>query len=144
MLNKIVIMGRMVKDPELRRTQSGTPVASFTLAVERDIPKQDGTRDTDFIDCVAFKGTAEFIDRNFEKGNMVVIAGRLQIRNWEDKNGSKRRSAEIVVSDSYFCGSKPSATSSGNDTNVGADSFSDQFTGSDFTELSESNDDLPF
>lgn len=102
MLNRITIQGRMVKDPEMRMTQSETPVTSFTLAVERDIPKQDGTRDTDFIDCVAFKGTAEFASKYFRKGSLAIASGRLQIRNWEDKDGNKRRNAEINVDVLYF------------------------------------------
>ncbi len=106
MLNRIVIMGRLTKDPDLRRTQSGTAVASFTLAVDRDFTNQDGSRDTDFIDCVAWKGTGEFVSRYFTKGRMAVVTGRLQLRDWTDKEGNKRRSAEVVADSVYFGDSK--------------------------------------
>ena len=96
MLNHITIMGRMTRDPELRRTGNGVPVASFTLAVDRDYKTDDGVRETDFIDCVAWRGAAEFVSRYFGKGRMVCVSGRLQIRNWTDKDWNKRRSAEIL------------------------------------------------
>jgi single-strand DNA-binding protein len=103
MLNHITIMGRLVRDPELRRTGSGIPVASFTVAVDRDFAdKNTGDRETDFIDCVAWRGTGEFVDRNFTKGSMIVVSGRLQIRGWTDKDGNKRRTAEIVADNVYF------------------------------------------
>ena len=102
MLNHIVIMGRLTRAPELRKTQSGTPVASFTLACERDFAPQGETRETDFIDLVAWRYTAEFVDKYFSKGQMAVVSGRLQIRNWEDKEGNKRRSAEILADHVYF------------------------------------------
>jgi single-strand DNA-binding protein len=102
MLNHIVIMGRLTRAPELRKTQSGTPVASFTLACERDFAPQGETRETDFIDIVAWRYTAEFVDKYFSKGQMAVVSGRLQIRNWEDKEGNKRRSAEILADHVYF------------------------------------------
>ena len=97
MLNKIFIMGRLTRDPELRHTQSGTAVASFSLAVDRDFKEQDGSRVTDFIDCVAWRSSAEFVDKYFSKGRMAVVEGRLQIRDWTDKDGNKRRSAEVIV-----------------------------------------------
>lgn len=107
MLNKIFIMGRLVRDPELRRTQSGTPVASFTLAVDRDFKdKQTGERTTDFIDVVAWRSTGEFVSRYFSKGRMAVVEGRLQFRDWTDKDGNKRRSAEVLASSVYFGDSK--------------------------------------
>ena len=107
MLNKVFIMGRMVRDPELRHTQSGTAVASFTLAVERDFKdKTTGERTTDFIDCVAWRGTAEFVSRFFAKGRMAVVVGALQIRAWEDKEGNKRRTAEVIAESVYFADSK--------------------------------------
>lgn len=107
MLNRIVIMGRLTREPELRRTGNGTAVASFTLAVDRDIAnKESGQRETDFIDCVAWRGTGEFVSKYFTKGNMAVVAGRLQIRPWTDKDGSKRRSAEVVADSVYFGESK--------------------------------------
>lgn len=106
MLNRIIIMGRMTKDPELRRTNGGTAVASFSLAVDRDMKNQDGSRSTDFIDCVAWKGAAEFVSKYFGKGRMAVVDGRLQMRDWTDRDGNKRRTAEVVVSSIYFGDSK--------------------------------------
>ncbi|MCC8182780.1 MAG: single-stranded DNA-binding protein [Clostridiales bacterium] len=103
MLNRIILMGRLTRDPELRRTQSGTPVASFTLAVDRDFAdKATGNRPTDFIDIVAWRGTAEFVSKYFSKGRMAVVEGRLQIRDWQDREGNKRRSAEVVADNIYF------------------------------------------
>lgn len=102
MLNTITIMGRLTRDPELRYTQSNTPVASFTLAVDRDF----GEKQTDFIDCVAWRGTGEFVDRYFSKGSMAIVSGRLQIRSWTDDNGNKRRNAEVVAEHVYFGESK--------------------------------------
>ena len=107
MLNHITIMGRLTRDPELRRTGSGIAVASFTLAVDRDFsPKDGGERETDFIDCVAWRQTGEFVSKYFTKGRMAVVSGRLQIRNWNDKDGNKRRSAEVVADNCYFGESK--------------------------------------
>jgi len=103
MLNHITIMGRLTRDPELRYTQSQTPVASFTLAVDRDFGGRDGgEKQTDFIDCVAWRQTAEFVSKYFQKGSMAVVSGRLQIRDWTDRDGGKRRSAEVVVDNIYF------------------------------------------
>ncbi len=101
-LNNVTIMGRLTRDPELRYTQSNTPVASFTLAVDRDF----GEKQTDFIDCVAWRGTGEFVDKYFSKGIMAIVSGRLQIRSWTDDNGNKRRSAEVVAEHVYFGESK--------------------------------------
>ena len=107
MLNHIVIMGRLTRDPELRYTQSQTPVASFSLAVDRDFGGRDGgEKQTDFIDCVAWRQTAEFVNKYFTKGSMAVVSGRLQIRDWTDRDGGKRRSAEVVVDNMYFGESK--------------------------------------
>lgn len=107
MLNHITIMGRLTKDPELRRTGSGVAVASFTVAVDRDIAnKESSERETDFIDCVAWRGTGEFVGKYFSKGSMVVVSGRLQIRGWTDKEGNKRRTAEVVADNVYFGDSK--------------------------------------
>ena len=107
MLNRIDIMGRLVRDPELRRTGTGLPVASFTVAVDRDWPnKETGEKETDFIDCVAWRNTGEFVSKYFAKGSMIVVAGRLQIRPWVDKDGNKRKSAEIVAENVYFGESK--------------------------------------
>lgn len=107
MLNKIFIMGRLVADPELRHTQSGTAVASLRLAVDRDFKDKDtGERKADFINVVAWRSTAEFIARNFSKGRMAVVAGSLQIRDWTDKDGNKRTTAEVVAENVYFADSK--------------------------------------
>ena len=113
MLNNIVIMGRLTRDPELRRTSSGVSVASFTLACERDFAAQGETRETAFIDIVAWRYTAEFVDKYFSKGQMAVVSGRLQIRNWEDKEGNKRRSAEILADHVYFGEAKRDKTTQG-------------------------------
>ena len=103
MLNHITIMGRLTRDPELRRTGSGVAVASFTVAVDRDFSGRDGgERETDFIDCVAWRQTGEFVSKYFTKGSMMVVSGRLQIRNWNDKDGNKRRTAEVVADNVYF------------------------------------------
>ena len=107
MLNHITIMGRLTRDPELRRTGSGVAVTSFTLAVDRDFGKNEqGERETDFIDCVAWRNTAEYISKYASKGRMVVVSGRLQIRGWTDKDGNKRRTAEVVADNCYFGDSK--------------------------------------
>ena len=109
MLNHITIMGRLTRDPELRRTGSGVAVASFTVAVDRDFSGRDGgERETDFIDCVAWRQTGEFVSKYFTKGSMIVVSGRLQIRSWTDKEGNKRRSAEVVADNCYFGESKRS------------------------------------
>ena len=107
MLNHIVIMGRLTRDPELRRTGSGTAVTSFTVAVDRDFASKDsGEKETDFIDCVAWRQTGEFVSKYFKKGSMAVVSGRLQLRSWTDKDGNKRRTAEIVADNVYFGESK--------------------------------------
>ena len=107
MLNHIVIMGRLVRDPELRRTGTGIAVASFRVAVDRDFaPKDGGERKADFIDCVAWRQTGEFISKYFTKGRMIVVEGRLEMRDWTDKDGNKRTTAEIVVANAYFGDSK--------------------------------------
>ena len=110
MLNHIVIMGRLTRDPELRRTGSGLPVASFSVAVDRDFGKnENGEKETDFIDCVAWRNTAEYVSKYFTKGRMIVVSGRLQIRSWTDKDGNKRRTAEVVADNCYFGDSKRDA-----------------------------------
>ena len=107
MLNHITIMGRLVRDPELRRTGSGVAVASFSVAVDRDFGGRDGgEKETDFIDCVAWRQTGEFVSKYFTKGRMIVVSGRLQIRSWTDKDGNKRRTAEVVADNCYFGDSK--------------------------------------
>ena len=114
MLNRIILMGRLTRDPELRHTRTGTPVASFTLAVDRDFKdKQTGEKATDFIDIVAWRQTAEFVSRFFTKGRMAVAEGRLQIRDWTDREGNKRRSAEVIADNVYFGDSKRDAEGGG-------------------------------
>jgi single-strand DNA-binding protein len=138
MLNTIIIMGRLTRDPELRRTQNGTAVTSFTLAVDRDFKNPDGSRDTDFIDCVAWKGTAEMAAKYFAKGRMAAVKGRLQFRDWQDRDGNNRRSAEVIVDSVFFADNKPSgAVPASGGVNV---------AGPDFRELDdeESDGDLPF
>ena len=113
MLNHITIMGRLVRDPELRRTGSGVAVASFCVAVDRDYaPKDGGERKTDFINCVAWRQTGEFVSKYFTKGSMAVVSGRLQIRSWTDKDGNKRRTAEVIADNVYFADSKSESTKS--------------------------------
>ena len=138
MLNHIVIMGRLVRDPELRRTGSGIAVASFRVAVDRDYaPKDGGERKADFIDCVAWRQTGEFISKYFTKGRMIVVDGRLEMRDWTDKDGNKRTSAEVVVANAYFGDSKRDGgdtstyggntyggNSYGNNNNYGGNSYS--------------------
>lgn len=141
MLNMIIVQGRVVKKPELRVTQSGTSVASFTLAVERDYTAQGRERETDFIDVNAWSQKAEFVEKYFDKGSMAIVSGRLQIRNWTDKDRNKRRSAEIVADHIYFSGIKQTdgtAKASGTTSAPAAD------IPEGFTMLDENSDDLPF
>ena len=124
MLNHIVLMGRLTRDPELRHTGSGIPVASFSLAVDRDFAnKETGERTCDFIDVVAWRATAEFVSKYFAKGRMAVVSGRLQIRNWNDKDGNKRRSAEVVADNVYFGDSKRDSAPGGFDQSYGQPSY---------------------
>ena len=113
MLNRVDIMGRLTRDPELRHTGSGTAVASFTLAVDRDFGGQDGQKETDFIECVAWRNTAEFVSKYFSKGRMAVVSGRLQVRKWTDKDGKNRYSTEVVAENVYFGDSKRDGESNG-------------------------------
>ena len=139
MLNKIFIMGRLTRDPELRRTQNGTAVNSFTLAVDRDFKNADGTKDTDFIDVVAWRNTAEFVSKYFSKGRMAVVEGRLQLRDWTDKDGNKRRNAEVLAYNIYFGDAK-------RDTDSGAarpTGFTEAAQPTGFTEI-EDDGDPPF
>lgn len=123
MLNHITIMGRLVRDPELRRTGSGVAVASFTVAVDRDFSGKDGgEKETDFIDCVAWRNTGEFVSKYFTKGSMAVVSGRLQIRSWTDKDGNKRRTAEVVADNVYFGDSKRNSDG-GNSYNAPASNY---------------------
>jgi single-strand DNA-binding protein len=171
MLNHIVIMGRLTRDPELRRTGSGIAVASFTVAVDRDFGGRDGgEKETDFIDCVAWRHTGEFVSKYFTKGSMIVVSGRLQIRGWTDKDGNKRRTAEVVADNCYFGESKRGGSeggsyggnaygnnSYGNQGGFGGNSYQQQPTGgfggyaqpasapaSDFAMLEDDDAQLPF
>ena len=141
MLNKIIIMGRLTIDPELRRTGSGTAVTSFSMACDRDFKSQSGDKETDFIEVVAWKNTAEFVSKYFSKGRMAVVEGRLQIRDWTDKDGGKRRSAEVVADNVYFADSKRSESNDNQKENFNALSgrMSD-----DFVPISEEDGELPF
>ncbi len=145
MLNRVIIMGRLTRDPELRRTQSGTAVTSFSLAVDRDFKGQSGEKETDFIDVVAWRNTAEFVSRYFTKGRMAVVEGRLQIRDWKDKDGNNRRSAEVVADNVYFGDSKRdgAAPSGGYAPSYGAaENYSAPVSGG-FAEI-EDDGELPF
>ena len=149
MLNHIVIMGRLTRDPELRYTQSQTPVASFTVAVDRDLGSRDGgERQTDFIDCVAWRQTAEFVSKYFTKGSMAVVSGRLQIRDWTDREGGKRRSAEIVVDNMYFGESRrrdgDTGSTSHSTYSYDAGKSSSPAPTSAFSELDDGDEELPF
>lgn len=133
MLNKIVLMGRLTKDPELRRTGSGTAVASFALAVDRDFAPKDSTeRETDFIDIVCWRSTAEFAAKYFVKGQMAAVSGRLQIRVWQDEDGNRRRSAEVVADNLYFAGRKPDTGKQG------------RAEGTDYSQIKSPDPDCPF
>lgn len=144
MLNHIVIMGRLTRDPDLRYTQSQLPVVSFTLAVDRDFSGKDGgEKQTDFIDCVAWRSTAEFVSKYFTKGSMAAVSGRLQLRDWTDRDGGKRRSAEVVVDSIYFGGSKKdnsAAPQSAPQQSYSAPACEQ----SHFVEMDENDEELPF
>lgn len=154
MLNHIVVMGRLTRDPELRYTQSQTPVASFTVAVDRDFSSREtGERQTDFIDCVAWRSTAEFVSKYFQKGSMAAVSGRLQIRDWTDREGGKRRSAEIVADNVYFGESKRSRdnapASSAPAPRPASTGYNARYSdapagGSAFAELDDGDGELPF
>ena len=140
MLNHITIMGRLTRDPELRRTGSGVAVASFTIACDRDFGN-NGEKETDFIDCVAWRQTGEFVSKYFAKGRMAVVSGRLQIRTWNDKDGNKRRTAEIVADNVYFGDSKQD---SGNQNNENTGYAKAQTATSDFVIIADDDAQLPF
>lgn len=159
MLNHIDLMGRLTRDPELRRTGSGIAVANFALAVDRDFKSQSGEKETDFIDCVAWRSTAEFVSKYFKKGSMAVVSGRLTISVWDDKDGNKRRTAEIVADNIYFGSSKreaESGTTAGEYTGGGYTQGESSFPeteamlarygagGGDFAVLDGKDDNLPF
>ena len=165
MLNHIVLMGRLTRDPELRYTQSQTPVASFRIAVDRDFGGRDGgEKQTDFIDCVAWRQTGEFVSKYFTKGSMAVVSGRLQIRDWTDRDGNKRRSAEVVADNVYFGDSKrdrgenaggyqaprgndgyqPRSNEAYQSRGNSYQSFDSAPSASAFSELSDTDGELPF
>ena len=141
MLNKIILMGRLAREPELKRTASGTEVTSFSLAVDRDFKSQSGEKETDWIDCVAWRGTAETVCKYFTKGRMMIVVGRLQIRDWTDKDGGKRRSAEVVADNVYFADSKRSESNDNQRENFNA--LSGRLN-DDFVPISEEGGDIPF
>lgn len=144
MLNKIFVMGRLTHDPELRRTGSGTPVCSFSIACDRDFKSQSGEKETDFFDVVAWRTTGEFVSKYFTKGRMVVVEGRLQFREWQDKEGNKRRSAEINADNVYFGDSRPAQAEGA--SGIGeADAFKDFPPLDDFSPIEgSSGKELPF
>lgn len=135
MLNHITIMGRLTRDPEMRRTGSGVAVTSFTLAVDRDF----GEKETDFIDCVAWRNTAEFVNNYFTKGRMAAVSGRLQIRSWTDKDGNKRKAAEVVADGVYFADSNKDTQNK----TAGAQAF-EKPQAQTFEPLNDADDELPF
>ena len=144
MLNKIIIMGRLTRDPELRRTASSTAVAGFTLAVDRDFKSQNGEKSTDFIDVVAWRNTAEFVAKYFTKGRMAVVEGRLQIRDWKDKDGNNRRSAEVVAENVYFGDSKRDGAPAGDYAAPMGGYAAPVSTTSSLSEIEDEDGDLPF
>lgn len=156
MLNTITIIGRLVRNPELRRTGSGVAVTSFTVAVDRDFKSTDGERETDFIDCVAWRQTGEFVAKHFSKGKMIVVKGRLEIRSWTDKDGNKRRSAEVVAENCYFGESKRDSGETAGVSNYSNTTTDNQFArayamaekaesyANDFAMLDDDDAQLPF
>ena len=151
MLNHITIMGRLTRDPELRYTQSQVPVASFTVAVDRDFGSRDGgDKQTDFINCVAWRQTAEFVSKYFRRGSMAVVSGRLQIRQYQDREGNNRTAAEVVTDNIYFGESKrdsdtaSSPRPSSSYSSYNAQPSGNSYSGSAFTDLSEDDGELPF
>ena len=142
MLNHITIMGRLTRDPELRRTGSGVAVASFTVAVDRDFSdKSSGEKETDFIDVVAWRNTGEFVSKYFTKGRMAVVSGRLQIRSWTDKDGNKRKTAEIVADNVYFGDSK---NDNGNQNSGYTGFVKNESVPGNFAPIEEDDEQLPF
>lgn len=161
-MNKVILMGRLTRDPEMRQSQQGTPVVSFTLAVDRRFAKE-GQQQADFISCVAWSRLAEFICKYFQKGSMIAVSGRLQSRTWDDKDGKRQYSTEVVVEDAYFTGSRAETNTNGGQSSYGgsqsggyqqnsyqrpaqqstAPNF-DEFEAMGFSEMGGSEDDLPF
>jgi len=148
-MNQIALMGRLTRDPELRETPNGIPVARFSLAVDRGFtPKDGGERQTDFIDIVAWRGLAQFVSKYFVKGQMAAVTGKLQIRDWTDKENNKRKSAEVVAENVYFTESKKSRDGGGSGPANSKDDFGSgamtPVDSSDFTEIDMDDEDLPF
>ena len=137
MMNHIDIMGRLTRDPELRRTNSGVAVASFAIACDRDYTGKDSEKETDFFDCVAWRGTGEFVSKHFTKGRMIALSGRLQARSFTDKDGNKRKAVEIVAENVYFADSKKDADS-------GSSAAAEPTAGNDFAPITDDDDELPF
>lgn len=148
MLNKIIIMGRLARDPELRRTQSGVSVTSFRIACDRDFKSQSGEKETDWIDVVAWRNTAEFVSKYFNKGRMAIVEGRLQTRDWTDKDGNKRTAVEVVADNVYFGDSKRDGQGGGYDAPSYAPpadrGYAPAAVGNQFAEIDEEDGDLPF
>ena len=158
MLNRTTIMGRLTRDPELRRTGNGTAVTSFRIAVERDVAPQGQEKETDFFDCVAWRQTGEFIAKHFTKGRMIVVEGKLQTRSWNDKSGNKRKTVEIVADNAYFGDSKPQGGNQGGymppvnhpinrpENNGGqfGGSYGGNYGGSDWAMLDDDDAQLPY
>lgn len=147
-MNQVILMGRLTRDPELRHTQQGTPVASFTIAVDRAFtPKDGGEKQTDFIDIVTWRQTAEFVTKYFVKGQLAAVAGRLQIRDWTDKDGNKRRNAEVVAENVYFTGDRRDRgdrQQGGGDSYSSGGGYSSPVESSGFSEIADDDGDLPF
>ena len=149
MLNHITIMGRLCANPETRYTASNVPVTSFSIACDRDFSGKDGDRLTDFFDCVAWRGCGEFIGRNFKRGSMIALSGRLQTREWQDKDGNKRKSTEVLVENAYFGDSKRKGDSERKDDGErgeyrGVDVSGADFEQPDFSDLEDADGELPF
>ncbi|MDL2273833.1 single-stranded DNA-binding protein [Oscillospiraceae bacterium OttesenSCG-928-G22] len=150
MLNKVILMGRLTRDPELRHTPSNIPVASFSIAVDRNYKsKQEGAQNTDFFDIVAWRNNAEFVAKWFTKGRQIAVVGSLQTRQWQDKDGNNRRTVEVVADEFFFADSKRSGDDSGGGSEGRFSDFSSQpersqVPSSDYSSLAEDDDELPF
>ncbi len=152
MINKAILMGRLTRDPELRHTGTGTPVCSFTIAIDNGYGEN---RQTDFINCVAWNKTAEFVSNYFQKGKMIIVIGRIQTRTWEGQDGKKNYATEVIASEVSFGESKRSQDGSSNggyapqgnapmSAPVPTPSMPESIEGDDFTPLLDTDDDLPF
>lgn len=147
MLNSVCLMGRLTRDPELRRTSSGVAVASFSVAVERDLKPKEGERETDFFDVVAWRGTAEMISKYFGKGRMIVVVGRLQARTWTDKENNKRKAVEVIAESVYFGDSKKEEHNTNGGGGYGSQYAAPEYPtypASDYAHLEDDDAQLPF